>query len=132
MPDASEFMNRALQYQRSATALFDLHDYNSACNRAYYAMFNATKALIMQAPHTDRMRIGKTHKGLSTLLYTSLVQPGRMDGDIAALMGKIESLRLSGDYSGEALMQGDAATALHDCDRFMREANRIFNNGNQQ
>lgn len=126
MPDARAFMDRALQYHQSARALLDLHDYNSACNRAYYAMFTATKALLIATTTDDTANPARTHRGLSAALYTQLVKPGMMDNDIAALLGKVESLRLSGDYSGEALMQDDAITALQDCALFLDEARRIM------
>lgn len=44
-PDA--LMSKAFRACASARALFELNDVDGACNRAYYAMFDAARAALL-------------------------------------------------------------------------------------
>ncbi|OYY22159.1 MAG: hypothetical protein B7Y68_08890 [Thiotrichales bacterium 35-46-9] len=48
----------------SAQLLFSAGDYEGACNRAYYAMFDAAKAALIHAQPDDDLSVAKTHNGL--------------------------------------------------------------------
>lgn len=53
-------LQKAHQARASAQTLLNAGDVDGACNRAYYAMFDAARALLM-ALGVD---LGKTHKGV--------------------------------------------------------------------
>lgn len=48
----------------SAQLLFSAGDYEGACNRAYYAMFDAAKAALLYVQPESDLSIAKTHNGL--------------------------------------------------------------------
>jgi len=60
----------------SARLLLQDGDPDGACNRAYYAMFDAAQAAIMEVrPEIDQASI-KTHRGLIAAFGLHLVKPG--------------------------------------------------------
>lgn len=57
---ATDLMGKAGQALASARLLLDAGDPDGACNRGYYAMFDAARAALISAG----AEIGKTHKGV--------------------------------------------------------------------
>lgn len=47
VPTPVELMSMAARACASARVLFDLSDVDGACNRAYYAMFDAARAALL-------------------------------------------------------------------------------------
>ena len=82
-PDA--LMSKAVRACASARALFDLNDVDGACNRAYYAMFDAARATLLASGAPVEPDIGRTHSGLITAFSQHLVK----NGPIAKEMGRL-------------------------------------------
>jgi uncharacterized protein (UPF0332 family) len=57
---AEDLMAKAVQAVASAKLLLDTGDADGACNRAYYALFDAARAALLALGHDG----GKTHKGV--------------------------------------------------------------------
>ena len=108
--------NRALA---SAKLLLDSGDVDGACNRAYYAMFDAARAalLFVQAPVPTEL--ARTHSGLITAFSLHLVKTGLVAVDHGRSLNKVEDLRLIADYKGDPVTLENAAWALEQAEKFL-------------
>jgi len=59
-----EIMAKAMQAAASAKLLVDAGDPDGACNRAYYAMFDAARAALLASGHGVGKTHHKTHHGV--------------------------------------------------------------------
>jgi uncharacterized protein (UPF0332 family) len=66
---------------RSATLLIESGDPDSACNRAYYAIFNAARAALL-AVGQDELALAKTHSGLMAAFGLHLVKTGHIPTEL--------------------------------------------------
>ena len=60
---AQDLMAKAVQAAISAKVLLDTGDADGACNRAYYAMFDAARAALLASGALVDLDIGRTHSG---------------------------------------------------------------------
>jgi uncharacterized protein (UPF0332 family) len=103
-----------------ATAKINLQigDQGSACNRAYYSMFDAARAALLLIDEPERA-MGKTHNGLIAAFGELLVKAGK----ISELHGRnfaFESKRrLISDYDGQMLSDEDAQSAIANAEAFL-------------
>ena len=72
----SDGLTPGVQMAKAARALFDLNDVDGACNRAYYAMFDAARAALLASGAPVQPDIGKTHSGLIAAFGQHLVKNG--------------------------------------------------------
>ncbi|NEX18189.1 MAG: DNA-binding protein [Halochromatium sp.] len=92
--------DRALE---SACLLLADGDIEGACNRAYYAMFDAAQgALILSGATADPAAI-RTHSGLIGAFGKHLVKTGRIPADLGRTLNQVERMRLLADYTGEEI-----------------------------
>lgn len=112
-------MAKALRALASARLLLNSGDVDGACNRAYYAMFDAARAalLIINAPVPAE--IARTHSGLITAFSLHLVKPGRIALEHGRALNKVEDLRLIADYKGDPVTLENAAWALEQSEKFL-------------
>jgi uncharacterized protein (UPF0332 family) len=90
-----------------------------ACNRAYYAMFDAARAaLLAVAPDIDQA-LFKTHRGLIAAFGLNLVKPGRLPADLGRGLNQVEHIRLLADYTGEAINSSQAQWAIEQAKTFL-------------
>lgn len=96
-----DYLAKATRAVASARLLFDDGDLEGACNRAYYAMFNAAHAaLIWSDAMTDPAAV-KTHNGLMTAFGQYLIRPGHLSVELGKSLNRVERIRLLADYTGE-------------------------------
>jgi uncharacterized protein (UPF0332 family) len=76
-------------------------DADGACNRAYYAMFDAARAALLASDAPVEPEIGRTHGGLVSAFSLHLVKTGRVSVEFGKALNKAEELRLVADYKGE-------------------------------
>ena len=69
-------MLKATQAAESARALLTRSDADGACNRAYYAMFDAARAALRVAGHD----VGKTHRGVLNAFNRSGLRAAKPSG----------------------------------------------------
>jgi uncharacterized protein (UPF0332 family) len=118
-----ERVDRAL---RSARVLLADGDAAGACNRAYYAMFDAVQAVLRIGGIVEHGSGPKTHNGLITLFSRELVQTGRLDIALGKSLNTVQQVRLQGDYATGALRVEDAALAIEDAEAFVRALRAAF------
>ena len=99
--------DRALQ---SARLLLAGGDMDGACNRAYYAMFDAARAALIASGAAVEPEMLRTHSGLISAFSLHLVKPGRIALEHGRALNKVEGLRLIADYKGDAVTHGTGAS----------------------
>lgn len=98
------------------------HHYKDVLSKAYYAMFYASKALLLELgedPHR--------HRGVVSLFNQRIVQIGLSDSKYGHTLANAQRLREESDYE-EAFQasQQDAARAIRDAENFVNEAQEIL------
>src|SRR5881409_3241526 len=97
-------MAKAAQATTSAKVLLDTGDADGACNRAYYAMFDAARAALL----VSGAKIGKTHKGILNVFSDLLVKNGPLPKEMGRLLKHAETFRYVADYEGDPVELSDA------------------------
>jgi uncharacterized protein (UPF0332 family) len=112
-------MSKARQACSSAKALLNLGDVDGACNRAYYAMFDAARAALLASKAPVGPELGKTHSGLIAAFSLHLVKNGPLSKDIGRLLNRGEEVRLVADYTGDSVTQADAENQVLQAELFV-------------
>jgi uncharacterized protein (UPF0332 family) len=116
------FLARAMQAARSASRLRDDGDFDAACNRAYYAMFFAIRALYGAEGVAG---LGKTHASLLRAFSQDYVLGGKASRELGRALSLGQTLRSKADYSAESASREDAdaaIAAMNDLLAFVRHA----------
>jgi uncharacterized protein (UPF0332 family) len=112
-------MSKARRALTSARLLHRDGDTDGACNRAYYAMFDAaTAALLAVCPGIGSERI-RTHNGLISAFGEHLVKTGRLHAALGRALNQVERVRLLADYTGEEVDAAKAAWTIEQADGFI-------------
>lgn len=107
-----EFLSKARQAALSAQILLDSGDAEGACDRAYYAMFNAARAALLATQAPVPPEIARTHSGLISAFSQYLVKTGLVHVELGKSLNKVEDLRLIADYKEERIDNEVAAWAV--------------------
>lgn len=110
--NATEFMAKAIRAASSAKVLLDTGDLEGACDRAYYAMFNAARSALMASGAPVQPDIGKTHSGLISAFSLHLVKTERVPVEYGRIFNRMEELRLIADYKGDPIETEQADWAV--------------------
>lgn len=103
----------------SARLLLESGDVEGACNRAYYAMFDAARAALIASSAPVEPEIARTHSGLITAFSLHLVKPGRVAVEHGRALNKVEDLRLIADYRGDTVSPDKATWAVEQATNFI-------------
>ncbi len=118
-------MIKAHQALRSAQGLIALNDADGACNRAYYAMFDAARAALLAKLGRTEADFAKTHRGLINAFSEHLVKDGTLSKDLGRSLKRAEEMRRLADYDGDSIELADAVTMVADCKQFHRRHRKI-------
>jgi uncharacterized protein (UPF0332 family) len=114
-----ELMTKAHRALASAKLLLDSGDVDGACNRAYYAMFDAARAALLSTRAPVPAEVARTHSGLISAFSLHLVKPGLIAVEHGRSLNKVEDLRLIADYKGDPVSFDHAAWALEQASNFL-------------
>jgi uncharacterized protein (UPF0332 family) len=115
----AELIAKARRSAISAKLLFDAGDLNGACNRAYYAMFDAARAALLASREPIKSEVIKTHSGLITAFSLYLIKPGRIPMQHGKSLRQVDQIRLLADYSDEEVERETALSAIEQADDFV-------------
>lgn len=76
--NARELLAKAIRASSSAALLLGDGDVNGACNRAYYAMFDAARAALLAAGAPVDPNVVRTHNGVIAAFGLHLVKAGQV------------------------------------------------------
>jgi uncharacterized protein (UPF0332 family) len=119
---AGDLLNKAERALLAAERALDQSDSETAADRAYYAVFYAAWGLLEAA---NRPR-PKTHNGLIADLSQTFVRSGRLDPGTAAVLSRLQNLRLVADYTLEAVPIEDAGRALVEAKGFIESVRALL------
>ena len=114
--DSAALMQKADRALASARLLLDAGDTDGACNRAFYAMFDAARAALANEVQPETT---KTHGGLIAAFGLRLVKPGRLPKELGRMLNRAEEVRLLADYTGGAVEPADARELLSQAEAFV-------------
>lgn len=120
------YMRKSEQALSSARQLLAMDDADGACNRAYYAMFDAAQAALLAANVGTAANVAKTHRGLISAFGQQLVLGGHVATELGSSLNKVERLRLLADYTGDPVSDEDAAWAVVQADVFVEAIRAAF------
>jgi uncharacterized protein (UPF0332 family) len=112
-------MSGAREAAEEAHLLFDAGHYRGACSRAYYAMFNAARALLDARGYAPERT--KTHKSVLQLFSREFVGAGAFDRDDGRALRRAADARQLADY-GDGVSRDQASTVMSALDRFISAA----------
>lgn len=115
----AEFLAKARRALASARLLLADGDPEGACNRAYYAMFDAAHAALLSAMPDFDIGTTKTHRGLIAAVGQHLVLTGRLPEELGRTINQVERARLLADYTGEGIAPAKAVWAIDQAARFL-------------
>jgi uncharacterized protein (UPF0332 family) len=107
----SVFIERARISLRSVAVLLELGDTNSAGSRAYYAIFDAMRAVLSERTDLNLESI-KTHHGLFMMFERHILATGLMDAEKARIIYRTQELRWSADYSHAVQIEKSAVSGV--------------------
>lgn len=122
----AELMAKSRQALVSAQFLLNAADPDGACNRAYYAMFDAARAALLVADTGVPAEVSRTHSGLISAFSLHLIKTGLLPVELGKSLNKVEDLRLIADYKGEPLELADAAWAVEQAGIFVEAVAQAF------
>lgn len=97
----TDLMEKASRAILSAKLLLDAGDLDGACNRAYYAMFDAARAALVWSGAPFEPTVAKTHSGLISAFSLHLVKTARLPVALGKALNRAHEIRLVADYSGD-------------------------------
>ncbi len=112
-------MSKAERTLTAARTLLRDEDTEGACNRAYYAMFNATHAALRSAGVDEPEGGYKTHGGLIGAFGKHLVLGAHVDRDLGRALNEVQRLRQIADYIGDPPSLEDAKRAVEQAEVFV-------------
>jgi len=124
--NAQDLLAKAIRAATSAKVLLDLGDADGACNRAYYAMYDAARAALLASGAPVEPEIAKTHNGLISAFSLHLVKTSRVPVELGKAFNRAEELRLMADYKGDLVEKEDAAWAVAQAQTFVRAMQAKF------
>jgi uncharacterized protein (UPF0332 family) len=104
----------------SAKLLSDAGDIDGACNRAYYAMFDAAKAVLLATVPTIDPQIGKTHNGLISAFGLHMVKTGLVSVELGRALNRAQNIRQIADYTGDVIEPEDVLALLQQASEFVQ------------
>ena len=124
--NAQDLLAKAIQAAASAKLLLDAGDADGACNRAYYAMFDAARAALLASGAPVPAEIAKTHSGLISAFSLHLVKTGRVPVEFGKTLNKAEELRLIADYKGDPIENDAASWVVSEAHSFVQMMQDTF------
>jgi uncharacterized protein (UPF0332 family) len=91
---ADELMIKAKRALASTKLLLTAEDADGACNRAYYAMFDASRAALIAAGFAELAITTKKHSDLISAFSFHLVKTGKLPIELGRSLNKVEDIRL--------------------------------------
>jgi uncharacterized protein (UPF0332 family) len=116
----------AREAAEEAHLLFGAGHFSGACSRAYYAMFNMARALLMS--RELEIEEVKTHRSVLRLFSREFVQSGAYPPDAGRAQHRAADARHMADYEG-GVSRDDAAEVISSMDAFMLRAEEILAHG---
>ena len=116
-------MKKAESKLRAAKLLLSEGELEDAVSRAYYAVYNAARSVLLLLGEE-----ASTHGGVAFKLWTRLVEPGLLDREYARILSKLREAREEGDYTPIfTITESEARELVRDAERFVARMKSLMN-----
>ena len=120
------YLTKAEKALSTAHLLVQAQDADGACNRAYYAMFDAAHAALFALGIEGLTKPIKTHKGLVARFGQEVVVAGHLPAEHGEDLNKVAELRLLADYSDGSVAIDRAAWGVERAEAFVAAVKKKF------
>ena len=120
------YLRKADDALSAARLLLQAQNGDGACNRAYYAMFDAAHAALFALQVEAIAAPIKTHNGLVAAFGRRVVATGRIAAEHGGDLNKVQTLRELADYSGDPIGIDRAAWAVERAEAFVSAVKAAF------
>ena len=112
-------MSKAVRALESARLLLGSGDIDGACNRAYFAMFDAAKAALIELVPDIDPALAKTHSGLISAFSLHLVKGGTLPVEMGRSLNRAHETRQIADYTGDKVSLEQAKVLVEQASLFV-------------
>lgn len=119
-------MAKAARACASAKLLLENGDADGACNRAYFAVFDAARAALLLANAPAPPETIRTHNGLIAAFGRRLVKNGPVSNELGRMLNRAAEIRSVADYSGELVEFADVGDMILRAERFVEAMRDLF------
>ena len=119
------FMDKAMRCLKTADWAYQDGDMDGACNRAYYAMFNAAHATLQALNHPEAA-LAKTHSGLISAFGEHAVKTGQLPTEHGRAFAEVSKRRMVADYDGDGMSGEDAEVAIRKSTAFVEAVTALL------
>jgi uncharacterized protein (UPF0332 family) len=120
------FMRKAERALSGARLLLNADNAEGACNRAYYAMFDAAHAALFALGIEEIRKPIKTHSGLVAKFGLHIVRGNHLAASYGEAINTVQRFRQVADYSGDPVSIADAAWAVKQSETFVAAVREKF------
>ena len=121
-----KYIAKASHAAQSARILLDAGEHEGACNRAYYAMFNAAHAALWWSGAHVNPGETKKHNSLIAAFGKHLVLTGLLPSELGKTLNKAENVRILADYTGEDIPAEKAKELVEQAAQFVAAVETKF------
>jgi len=114
----AKYLDKAERALQAARLLNGAKEIEGACNRAYYAMYDAAHAALLSVNKID-YKVTKTHSGLIAAFGLQIVSTNMITRELGRTFNEVEQLRLLADYTGEEITAEQASDAVKKAEIFV-------------
>ena len=126
MVSARDLVRKALRASSSAALLLDDGDINGACNRGYYAMFDAARAALIAAGAPVDPNVVRTHNGVIAAFGLHLIKKGLVEPEWGRTLNRAQEIRQVADYTGDNVEMELAAWVVEQSRLFIQAIQAAF------
>ena len=119
MTSAQSYLRKAEAALSAARLLLQAKDGDGACNRAYYAMFDAAHAALFALRVEGMATPIKTHNGLIAKFGQEVILKGHLASTFGEELNAVQRFRQIADYSGDLVADDKAAWAVERAEAFV-------------
>ena len=123
----SAYIEKSLRSLSASRILLENKEYEGACNRAYYAIFNAAHAALLSIKIEIPEVSTKSHRGLISAFGKYIVNGNYIEAKFGRMLNRVERLRLIADYTGDIITLEHATLALENAELFIKEITTWLN-----
>jgi len=116
---AQSYLRKAEAALSAARLLSQAKDGDGACNRAYYAMFDAAHAALFGLGVEGMTSPIKTHNGLIAKFGQEVILKGHLAATFGEELNVVQRFRQVADYSGDLVADDKAAWAVERAEAFV-------------
>lgn len=115
-------LNKAQKYLRSAAVLFELEDFDSSASRAYFAMFYAAQAMLL-----NETQAFSSKQGIRSSFTQQFVRNGPLPLRAGEAFERAAELQEVGDYAYDfAVSDEDAGYILSESEAFVNSITNMI------